>query len=1240
MSGNSNKLPAVIVTASAAIIVATYYWIASRKTNDDVNKLLLDRLEEMQHRLEDIEKDAIEKNTDISSKEIGSRIYAAKSKSNKISAKKHQQQSQHLLHRDTADSDVNVIPPPLSLDDDDDDDDVMYDKNKQHPPRNIVTKMKEDRASKFLGVPARRRSTCSTSHHSKNSKGVSTSNGGGTTSFFNPRAPIPILLISDPGQDLDDEMMFIMARHLVSLDLIQLEGVIANLSPSFARARLTRGTLDLLGLHRVPVGIGTDGGDMMKKHSSDQFETTASSYIIREDGEAARSLESGHRLLQRLYDKADDIEYVDVYEEDDVGEDIEMNGEATDAAAVGKVEDIGEEKVNNTGTLKKVVKGGLTIVITSSMKDIAIFVRDNPSLFASKTREVVVMGGCKPVSLATEERKSGNSSSNVWNELSEVECEPDSAHNNTFDTDASAFFYSQCQKMNITLTVVSRYAAYAAKMPRSVYDDLALTGSSIGWRLRNSQRASIDQLWQRACSDDPKMRKGLPPRCDRKWFINTFCGGDDDPSRCCSDTAWDLVTGFMQYDTIALLAAIPAVREAYFDPSVLPPLQAKRKKRRDSGIISIDFGQEGEQTKRLDSSEVTREGDETVTAGVDRRRSSMIDNETKSSNNKHWKSYRRSSCPEPREISIQRAIDRAKQDNKLVETPFEAPGSNIPEAFDRGTRNLIGISDIEHNLKDPNLLVNLLKTGYREGILCNHHTQPHIILHLQLRWDNLADTLLTCLMLRSLWDMRLASVLGVIVSIYPSDSKQARRPPHGVSSVDLEYTPSSDDDDDESTAKTTATPVDNSPSTLAALAETIRDTLSSIGLAHVKFVVVSGKDMDEHKMKSSEAFCELYESSPPIGVTLVLTATFTSVWPFAESHPELFRNKTVRVVHTGGALIWPARYGWAALPTDQEESNEANLTDEKILVPDPAAQNHRLDMQSAQQFYKRAQALSVPMVILSRHVAKECCVPRHFFDVLGSHGGQVGKRIYDSERNSLLNLWRCSCAPAGSKARGNLPERCDKNWYAENFCAGTLAKSEEEVWNLVEAVNLYSPIALLAALPGETLKTYFKTMPFPVRSATHHVIGLTEEVPYRNVCNPAELRSLVVQSVLSASLANESGASFKQQEPPMIPIRMDHEQRRRNSGLDMKDNMRSSVISTLSFAGNTFAVDDEDMWTFSEAARRELFSRTQIQTSQNSSLPKGDRKRRFVESRFSICGAEGLIPGELTQDSDEEEELE
>lgn len=166
---------------------------------------------------------------------------------------------------------------------------------------------------------------------------------------------------------------------------------------------------------------------------------------------------------------------------------------------------------------------------------------------------------------------------------------------------------------------------------------------------------------------------------------------------------------------------------------------------------------------------------------------------------------------------------------------------------------------------------------------------------------------------------------------------------------------------------------------------------------------------------------------------------------------------------------------------------------------------------------------------------------------------------------------------------------------------------------------VFSPIALLAALPGETVKSYFQTMPFTVRSATHHVVGLTEEVPLRNVRNPSELRSLVVQSLLSAALANES--EFGKGAPPKVPIRMNHEQRRRvcNSRDSVLGNSVNSFISTES---NN--VDDDDMWTFSENARRELFSRTVVRTSKNLVMPK-DKKRLFVtgtENRDVI----GFIP--------------
>jgi len=925
---------------------------------------------------------------------------------------------------------------------------------------------------------------------------------------------------------------------------------------------------------------------------------------------------------------------------------------------------------------KLVPRGGLVLVITSSLKDAAIFARDNPSLFAAKTREVVIMGGCKPIPALDDttaaaaiaasslddgkylddfddQNPNAKAAATLRNEyvnakLSKFECEPDSAHNNTFDTAASAFFYSQCQKMNVTLTVVSRFAAYAAKMPRSVYDDLALTGSSIGWRLRNSQRASIDQLWQRACSADPAVRKGLPPRCDRRWFIDTFCGGDDDEARCCEDTAWDLVTGFMQYDTIALLAAIPKVREKYFAPLVLPPFKAEEKEKEKEKMAdgARKRGSRGSKTggggrKQSKSKDPSSVGD--LAPEIERMSESAEGRILFS---------RRSSDPGPG--FLQRALAQANIDNRELETrkntlpPLDFPTSRPPIPFERGSRNLIGVSDREHNLKDPKSLIQLLETGYRAGILCNHHTQPHLILCLQLRWDNLADTLLTCLMLRSLWDMRLASVLGVVVSIYPSEAESTKED-------GTDWSEDEKSEDDAHTAKaagnaanangracgpaasnTSESSPKQSPSTLRALAESIRDTLRSIGLSHVKLLIVSGKTMQEHKATAAEALLELYEAAPPIGVSLVLTATFTSVWPFAESYPELFRDKTVRVVHTGGALVWPARWGWGSLPFSNSKDDQTyssgdlsgELTEEKVLVPDPAAQNHRLDLSSARQFYKRVQALSVPMVILSRHVAKECCIPRHFFDVLGSHGGVVGKRICDSERNSLLNLWRCACAPIGSAARGNLPERCDAQWFAETFCAGREAKTEDDVWNYVEAVNLYSPIALLASLPGETLKSYFQTMPFTVRSATHHVIGLTEEVPPRNVRNPSELRSLVVQCFLSAALANES--EFTKEPPPKVPIRMNHEQRSRvyNSRDSVLGNSVHSHISTES---NN--MDDEDMWTFSEQARRELFSRTVVRTSKNLVMPK-EKKRTFVSSTNNRDVLGFIPPQPLSNDND------
>ena len=324
-------------------------------------------------------------------------------------------------------------------------------------------------------------------------------------------APTQLVLVSDPGQDLDDEMAYIMTCHLCDSHDVVLKGVVATLYPAFERARLCRGTLDMLGMHSVPVGVGTDGGDTKGVHSARSFEVLASSYLPEPESESAASLEPGRRLLHSVW---------------------------TDAAP-----------------------RSLSLVVIASLKDVALFLRDNETLFLEKTKEVVIMGG---VQEAEQAQGAG------------VLCPPlvpDDAHNNQFDRPAAEYFYRRCQEIGVPLIVVSRWSAYAVQMPRSTYDQLALTGSSIGFRLRSAQRETIEELWQRACAPEfSDARKGLPNRCDRAWFLATFCEGSDGIDtktghrRSGADPVWDLVASFNQYDTIAILAAVPALRAKFFEP--------------------------------------------------------------------------------------------------------------------------------------------------------------------------------------------------------------------------------------------------------------------------------------------------------------------------------------------------------------------------------------------------------------------------------------------------------------------------------------------------------------------------------------------------------------------------------------------------------------------------------------------------------------------------------------------------
>ena len=71
----------------------------------------------------------------------------------------------------------------------------------------------------------------------------------------------------------------------------------------------------------------------------------------------------------------------------------------------------------------------LVLTLMSSLKDAALFLRDNQSLFLDKIRYITVMGAVKPYTGRVEH----------------IEADCATAQNNSYDEHATNFFYKRCQ---------------------------------------------------------------------------------------------------------------------------------------------------------------------------------------------------------------------------------------------------------------------------------------------------------------------------------------------------------------------------------------------------------------------------------------------------------------------------------------------------------------------------------------------------------------------------------------------------------------------------------------------------------------------------------------------------------------------------------------------------------------------------------------------------------------------------
>lgn len=111
--------------------------------------------------------------------------------------------------------------------------------------------------------------------------------------------PPHLLVITDLAKDYDDLMAMVLLGELHRLGLVELEAFVANLMPAQSRARFGRGALDLLGLRKIPIGIGTEGSEKLHKVNDYEFK-----YCTFMAPAGSVEFENGEELLLKVLRKA------------------------------------------------------------------------------------------------------------------------------------------------------------------------------------------------------------------------------------------------------------------------------------------------------------------------------------------------------------------------------------------------------------------------------------------------------------------------------------------------------------------------------------------------------------------------------------------------------------------------------------------------------------------------------------------------------------------------------------------------------------------------------------------------------------------------------------------------------------------------------------------------------------------------------------------------------------------------
>eukprot|EP00984_Skeletonema_dohrnii_P026188 scaffold15498_cov79-Skeletonema_dohrnii-CCMP3373.AAC.1 len=150
-------------------------------------------------------------------------------------------------------------------------------------------------------------------------------------------------------------------------------------------------------------------------------------------------------------------------------------------------------------------------------------------------------------------------------------------------------------------------------------------------------------------------------------------------------------------------------------------------------------------------------------------------------------------------------------------------------------------------------------------------------------------------------------------------------------------------------------------------------------------------------------------------------------------------------------------------------------------------------MEAARFVYESCQELCVPTVTLSRWTAYGCPMRPELLDELARTEHMVATNIRKKSKESIDQLWKKVVLPPDDPGREKLPSRCDAKWFYQTFIGTELpAELPTSVWNDVEKLNMYDPLAVLMCVSSYR-STHFRCTEKVVNEVSHIVVGVCEE---------------------------------------------------------------------------------------------------------------------------------------------------